>query len=219
MTVCRRLREDARPVWERIIHHPFVVELFEGRLPAEKFVFYILQDYHYLVDTIKNFCLIASRADTADQRRRVLDIAHLEAVSELQGYEVFLKKLGHTVAEAAAVTAIPANLSYRSFLLATSCLKPFPESLTAALPCFWTYAAIAEHHQSHLAGNPRPLYREWAGVYGTDEYRQLVARLTDLVDEVTRTYPYDPLREMFLTASRYELLYWDAVYGQESWPV
>ncbi|MBN2431068.1 MAG: TenA family protein [Acidobacteria bacterium] len=218
MNVSRRLREDADPVWQKIFRHPFVVELYEGRLPLEKFVLYILQDYHYLVDAIKNFCLIASRAETADQRRRVLEIAHLEAVSELQSYEQFLTKLGYTVVEAAAVEPIPANLSYRSFLLATSCLKPFPESLTAALPCFWTYAAIAEHHRTRLGENPQPLYREWASVYGTDEYQQLVVRLTALVDEVTRTYPYGPLREMFVTASRYEYLYWDAVYGQESWP-
>jgi thiaminase/transcriptional activator TenA len=219
MNVSQRLRRDAAPVWEKIFRHPFVEEVYGGSLPMETFTFYILQDYHYLVDAIKNFCLIASRADTAENRRRILDIAHLEAVSELQGYEAFLKRLGRTLADAAAVEPIPANLSYRSFLLSAGCLKPFQESLTAVLPCFWTYSAMAEHHRARLEQNENPLYQEWAAVFLGADYRQLVTRLVDLVDDVTRNYPYAPLQEIFLTASRYEYLYWEAVYHRQTWPV
>ena len=46
--ISARLRRDADAIWKGIIKHPFVVELYEGVLPIEKFRFYVLQDYNYL---------------------------------------------------------------------------------------------------------------------------------------------------------------------------
>ncbi|MBW2106917.1 MAG: thiaminase II, partial [Deltaproteobacteria bacterium] len=62
MSVSEKLHKDTEQVWNKIIEHPFVVELYQGSLAMEKFKTYILQDYSYLVDTIKNFSIIASRA-------------------------------------------------------------------------------------------------------------------------------------------------------------
>jgi thiaminase/transcriptional activator TenA len=49
MKVVDRLRKDANAIWKKIIEHPFVVELYKGDLPLNKFKFYILQDYQYLI--------------------------------------------------------------------------------------------------------------------------------------------------------------------------
>jgi len=217
MNTVERLRKDADRIWEKIIQHPFVVELYRGDLPLEKFKFYILQDYHYLVAAIKNFGIIVSKAPSVKEMREVADILQLEAQSEFDGYKDFLNQLGHTVQDASEIEPIPISLSYCSFLLSTSSLKSYPEAITAVLPCFWSYAEIAEAHKDKLSSNKNPLYKDWAKAYLTESYLRLVEKIKDLVNEAGKDFPCDKLREVFAHASRYEYLFWDAVYHRKEW--
>ncbi|MBW1858412.1 MAG: TenA family protein [Deltaproteobacteria bacterium] len=219
MSVSERLHKDTEQVWNKIISHPFVVELYQGSLPMEKFKTYILQDYSYLVDAIKNFSIIASRAQSVDVMRETVEIAHLEATGEFQGYEDFLHTLGYTLDDAMQVEPFQVNLSYRGFLLTTSSMGASQEALVSVLPCFWSYLDIALYHQDALSSNPNKIYSDWASVYLSKEYAQLVEKLRRLVDLTGDDFSYEKLKSIFLTASRYEYMYWDAVYNFESWPV
>jgi thiaminase (transcriptional activator TenA) len=219
MSVSERLHRDTEQVWNKIISHPFVVELYQGSLPMEKFKTYILQDYSYLVDAIKNFSIIASRAHSVDVMRATVEIAHLEATGEFQGYEDFLQTLGYTLEDAIHVEPVPVNLSYRGFLLTTSSLGASQEALVSVLPCFWSYLDIALYHQESLSSNPNNIYVDWASVYLSKEYAELVEKLRRLVDLTCDDFPYERLKSLFLTASRYEYMYWDAAYNFDSWPV
>ncbi len=219
MKVSQRLREDADNIWKRIIEHPFVLELYSGSLPIDKFKFYILQDYNYLISAIKNISIISSRADSVEAMREIIEILWLESVSEFKGYEEFLEKLGYTIEDAVNVEPIPVNVSYISFLLSTSSLKSYAESITSLLPCFWSYAEIAEYHKDKLRKNGNSLYTEWAAVYLSEPYLNLVERMKKLVDNAGKEFSYKKLKKTFITASRYEYMYWDAIYNMHTWPV
>ena len=219
MSISTRLRTDADHIWQQIFNLPFVTELFRGTLPREKFHMYMLQDYSYLVDAVRNFSTIASRATSIDVMRDVLEIAHIEATSELQGYEECLRALGYTLDDAVKVEPLLVNVSYRNFLLATSSLRSTQEALVSVLPCFWSYLDMAEYHKEVLDNNQNTLYVDWASVYLTEDYRRLVEHLKRLVNRVCGDFPYRILKETFLTSSRYEYLYWDAVYTMKAWPI
>jgi len=213
------LRRDADVIWQHLVRHPFVVELYSGDLPLDKFKFYILHDYYYLTTAMKNFSLLAAKAPTVEDLRDILDILRLEAESEYEGYKKFLYRLGYSIPEAVKQEPIPISISYGSFLLSTSTLKSYPEAITAVLPCFWSYAEIADYHGDKLHDNKNQLYTDWAKVYGTDSYRDLVGKIKQLVNRVDETCPYDKLLRIFTQASRYEYLFWNAVYTQEQWPI
>ncbi len=219
MKISEKLRNDAGHIWEKIFEHPFVVELYSGSLPMEKFRFYVLQDYNYLVDAIKNFSIICSRADSADVVKEIVDVIHLEATSEFKGYEELLNKLGYKIDDAKNVDPLPVNVSYRSFLLATSSLRPYQESITSVLPCFWSYSEIAKYHRDRLSENRNEIYVEWASVFLLEDYLNLVDKLKNLVDTCGQDYQYEKLRDIFITASRYEYMYWDSAYRMDKWPV
>ena len=219
MNISERLHKDAEHVWGKIIEHPFVVELYKGSLPMDKFKTYILHDYSYLVNAIKNFSIIASRADSVDVMRETVEIAHLEATGEFQGYEDLLHTLGYTLDDAMHIEPFPVNLSYRSFLITTSSLNTSQEALVSVLPCFWSYRDIALYHKAALSSNANKIYVDWASVYLSREYAQLVEKLRALVDRICEGYPYERLKPLFLTASRYEYMYWNAAYNLDSWPV
>ena len=135
-TISERLRRDADSIWRGILNHPFVVELYKGSLPMEKFEFYVLQDYNYLATNMKNLGILSARAESVEATRQMLEIAHLEATSEFESYEKLLRDLGYTMEDAVRIKPAQTSISYASFLLATSSLKTFWEGLAATLPCF-----------------------------------------------------------------------------------
>ncbi|MCD6235567.1 MAG: thiaminase II [Thaumarchaeota archaeon] len=212
------LRRSADHVWSAIFEHPFVVELYSGSLPLEKFRYYVAQDYNYLVTVSKCFSLIASKAEYA-VARRMLELAHLEATTEMENYEKLLGELGMKLEAVVKIEPSPTNTAYMNFLLATCALGSPVEGVTSLLPCFWSYAEIASKHADKLANNRNEIYRNWAKIYGEKEYLNLVNELKALVDEMASEGSYKKLGEIFMTASRYEYMFWDAAYKLEKWPL
>lgn len=219
MRLVDRLREDAGPIWEKLTGHPFVAGLCRGELPRERFEYYILQDYHYLVTTLRNFSIIASRAPDVDALREIIDILHLEARSEFDGYIALLERLGYSLDDASGIEPMPVSVSYGGFLVSTSTVGSYAEAITAVLPCFWSYAEIARRWSAELGSNEVELYRDWGAAYAGREYLALVEKLKGLVDRAGEGAPYEGLKSAFMTAARYEYMFWDAVHSGRSWPV
>uniref|UniRef100_A0A7J3ZJ55 Thiaminase II n=1 Tax=Fervidicoccus fontis TaxID=683846 RepID=A0A7J3ZJ55_9CREN len=212
-----RLRRDADAIWQRIFSHPFVVELYTGRLPLEKFKFYVMQDYNYLIGMMRSLSLLASKADY-DVAKIALEIAHADATIEMENYVKLLERLGLRLEDVVAIEPAPTNEAYMNFLIATCALGSPLECLVSILPCFWSYAEIAERHKSELERNPNALYVEWASVYLSKEYIELVERLRDTVDRLWTGEGYERLKRIFLRSSKYEYMFWDMSYNMERWP-
>ena len=49
MSLTDRLYAVAKPIWEGYLEQPFVKELGEGTLREDRFRFYMVQDYRYLL--------------------------------------------------------------------------------------------------------------------------------------------------------------------------
>jgi len=219
MTLAARLKKNAYPVWEKIFHTPFVVELYKGTLPEEKFKFYVKHDYNYIIGSIKNFSILASKADTAENTQLLTEIAREEATTEFAGYKEYLKKLEISLEEVENTEPTFIETSYVSFLQSTSLLKTFAEGITAVLPCYWSYSEIAKFHKNKLQNNPNKLYREWASLYLEEDYLEVVRKIINIVDHIPSDFHYHKLKKVFLQASKYELLFWKAAYNLEEWPV
>ena len=55
MATTERLLACARDIWEGYHAHPFVRGIADGSLDEDKFRFYMIQDYIYLIDYAKVF--------------------------------------------------------------------------------------------------------------------------------------------------------------------
>ena len=217
-TLTERLRQAADHIWRRIFEHPFVIELYSGTLPFEKFKYYVIQDYNYLVTMYKCFSLIASKAEYK-LARKMLELAYIETTTEMANYEKLLNKLGLKLEDVIKVDPAPTNIAYMNFLLTTCALGSPWEGLISLLPCFWSYAEIAMKHKDKLESNPNEIYVEWAKVYTTKEYLDLVKELRDFIDKADIKEDYEKLKKIFITASRYEYMFWDMAYRMEKWPI
>lgn len=213
-----RLRREADHIWRRILEHPFVLELYDGTLPQEKFRYYLIQDYNYLIGMMRAYSILASKADYG-LARLALEIAHLDATTEMENYRRLLERLGLGLEEVMRVEPAPTNMAYMNHLLTTAVFGEPMDCLVATLPCFWSYLEIGERHRESLRRNPNELYRSWAEVYLTDEYRGLVRRLREIIDGLWKGAGYERYRSIFTTSSRYEWMFWEMAYRLECWPI
>ncbi len=211
------LRRAADRIWARILEHPFVVELFSGTLPLEKFRFYVLQDYNFLLAMMRVFSLLAAKS--VEHAGLFAELARVEATVELENYRRLLRRLGLSLEDAARVEPAPTNVGYTSFLLATCSLEDAATCLASILPCFASYMEIAERYRDRISSNPVDVYREWASAYISDEYVRLVNELIRVFEELAVREHVGKYRRVFLTASRYEYAFWEMAYRGEAWPV
>lgn len=207
--ITARLREEATEIWEKIFKHDFVAQLYEGTLPLDKFKFYILQDFNYLVGLSRALAVIASKAEYP-LMAEILELARAEITTEMKNYEDLLNKLGFTLKDAIKVEPTLVNSAYMDFMLSTAYRGSVVEGLTALLPCFWSYAEIAEYHREKLERNPVKIYREWGEVYLSEEYLKLVKRLREIID--SQGGEYEKLKRIFITGSKFELAFWDMAW-------
>ena len=60
---------------------------------------------------------------------------------------------------------------------------------------------------------------DWASIYLSEPYVNLVRKIKRLVDDAGEKFSYEKLKKIFITASKYEYMYWDAVYNTNTWPI
>ena len=218
MSLSDRLRIDADYIWRKILNHPFINAIYEGSLPLEKFIFYVKQDYNYLIGMMRVLSILASKADY-EIAKFALELAHIDATIEMENYVRLLNSLGLTLNEVINEEPMPTNVAYINYLISTCYIGSPLECLVAILPCFWSYAEIAEEKKELLLRNKVEVYVDWARTYLTKEYKDLVYKLRRLIDKLWNGRDYDKLRRIFITASKYEYMFWDAAYREEKWPL
>ncbi|MCE4616417.1 MAG: thiaminase II [Aeropyrum sp.] len=216
-----RLKSDVMHVWRLLPSHPFVKALYSGDLPLDKFKFYAVQDYNYLVGLVRSLAIAASKAGSLKVARLALEHANFLASTEMANYERMLSKLGLSLEEVVREEPAPTNEAYVNFMIATCSLGTALECLVALLPCYWSYREIALENSRLLEYNNVELYREWASVYLSGDYGEAVEDYRRAVDRLWDEEPYNYSRvlNIFRRAARYEYMFWDMAWRMEKWPV
>lgn len=225
-----RVWTEAAPIRAATLAHPFLTELTNGTLDREVFLGYLAQDAFYLNAYARTMAAAATQArspeDTVFWSSNARDAILVER--ELHASQV---------TDVDAVVPSPTTTGYTSYLLSLAAGGSYPVLATGVLPCFWVYEYVGTRVREQvllragasaddpeavaqaLAGHP---YGDWIGQYGDPAFRdataaaiEVVDRLADEADVPTRAR----MREAFLTACRYEWMFWDAAYRREAWPV
>ena len=88
------------------------------------------------------------------------------------------------------------------------------------LPGYWIYREVGRELQRR--GSPDPRYQRWIDTYGGDEFdaevREALA-VTDQLGPGLRTAERARAHQHFRATSRYEWMFWDMGYHQETWPL
>lgn len=215
-----RLWSEIASIFEAILAHPFITGLTSGQLDHDRFLFYVVQDALYLREFARALSVAAAKAPREDWIILLDDHAAGALRVERALHEGFFREIGLTEEAVTSTPMAPTNVAYTSYLLAVAYGRPFPEVMAALLPCYWIYWEVGKALAAR--GSPDPLFRRWIETYAAEQFGALVRAVLDVTDELAQAASpemQEAMRRHFITAARYEWMFWEMGYRKESWPV
>ncbi len=212
--------ERIAPLYAKILDLPFNQELAAGTLARERFVFYMLQDAHYLSWFARALAVTAARAPDNEAVIQFASSAREALVVERALHESFFARFGVPPEEAAAIEPSPTCAHYTHYLLALAHNAPYEVAVAALLPCFWMYWEVGKHLLAIAA--PDNPYQAWIDTYADEAFAEGVRKviaITDQLAEATTEARREAMHEAFRRASQLEWMFWDSAYRQEAWPI
>ena len=219
-TLTADLWSAASPILAAILEHPFLRGLTDGSLPEERFHFYVKQDSLYLREYARCLALASAKAPTSAWCEMFAAHAQSALNVERSLHEAYFAAWGLAPEEVEATPPTPTTLAYTSYLLRVAGTGTFEELIGAILPCYWIYWEVGKTLVA--TGSPNPVYQRWIDAYASEQFASAVQRVLDAVNRSTADLPASRLaliRRHYLTASRYEWMFWDAAFRMEAWPV
>lgn len=215
------LRSRSQRIWRAIEEHPFLRELHAGTLPMNRFTYFILQDYVYLLDFAQVLCLGGARAPNLE----VLELFCRHALGavevERSFHASFGKTLGLSRQQLDGVPKGPVTEAYIGHLQSVARAGSLGELVAAVLPCYWIYGEVGRRLYRGRPRKPK-IYREWIETYASQGFWQPVREQIELMDRLGPAASAEEkkrMRQNFLLSSRYEFMFWEQAYRLESWPV
>lgn len=218
MSFTRSLKAQTIDVWDACYHHPFVQEIGRGVLPRETFVFYLKQDYKYLLEYAKVFALGVTRAND-EQVMANLSLTQSAVLHEMEGHRNYMLNHGISLAEANATKASLFNKAYTANMMTEGFNGGLVGLLAAVLPCAWTYSDFALRLKEDFAGNlAKNPYKNWIEAYADEAYAASFQWFFPAMDEFCRhktEAELDAVVDIFRTSVEFEYLFWDMAYKRQ----
>lgn len=221
MKFSEQLREKCLPIWRQNHQHPFVTGMGNGTLQADKFRFYMVQDYLYLIQYAKVFALGAVKADDLATMGKFAALLDGTLNEEMALHRQYAARFGITEEELEAAQPSPVTLAYTHYMLHAAQNGTLADVVAAVLPCAWSYWEIGKELNQIPGAAEHELYGEWIKMYSSEEFGQLAQWCIDLMDEQAEGKSEKErarLEEIFLNTTRFEYLFWDMAYNGEMWP-
>ncbi|MGM7720008.1 thiaminase II [Metabacillus sp. Hm71] len=222
MNFSQRLYYKVLPIWNRNHAHPFVQKMGNGTLEKEKFRFYMVQDYLYLIEYAKVFALGAVKATDLKVMGKFAKLLDATLNEEMELHRQYAKKFDISVEELETAKPSPTTLAYTHYMLHVSQNGTLAELVAALLPCMWSYWEIGKELKKIEGASEHEFYGEWINMYASDEFGQLATWCIELLDQVAEGKPeaeLEKLEEIFLNTTRFEYMFWDMAYNEEMWPI
>jgi thiaminase/transcriptional activator TenA len=220
MNFCDHLYDKVKPIWESNHNHPFVKGIGTGLLDKEKFRFYMIQDYLYLIDFAKLFALGAVKANDVQTMGQFAKLLDSTLNVEMDLHRSYAEKFGISNEELESTKPSPITLAYNHYMLSVSQNGTLAELVAALLPCMWSYWEIGKELSKIEGATEHEFYGEWINMYSSEEFGQLsiwlIGQLNELAEGKSEA-EREKLEEIFLNTSRFEYMFWDMSYNQQMW--
>ena len=221
MKFTERLLEKTLPIWRQNHNHPFVQEIGNGTLDQEKFRFYMVQDYLYLIDYAKVFAVGTMKATDVEMMGKFAALLNGTLNTEMDLHRKYAARFGITEEELENAKPSPIVLAYTHYMLHVSQNGSLAEVVAALLPCAWSYWEIGKELAELPGALDHPLYGDWIRMYSSKDFGELATWCLELMDETAEGKPESELvrlEEIFLNTTRYEYMFWDMAYTKQMWP-
>jgi thiaminase (transcriptional activator TenA) len=214
MRFSEQLRQAAADLWEAQHQHPFVCGIRDGTLDADRFCFYVRQDYLFLIDYGRLLALACARAPRLEWMERFAEIAHSTLRTEMDLHRAYASEWGISNAALEQERPHAVTRGYTDFLLRTAALGDFGELVAALLPCMWGYSELGQR-----LVQPQPpadgRYGRWIEMYAGEDFANLARWCRHVCDQAAAGAAQETrarMQDAFLASSQYELDFWEQAW-------
>ena len=192
----QRLIKENSKIWDAYLHHNFVKKLENGSLAMENFLFYLKQDYIYLIHYAQCYALLALNANNAKELHFAMKFQNYILEGELELHKSILK-LG--------IDAERLSVKDES--------GDFLDLLVALSACAIGYGYIGKELYEKLGakGLENHTYREWILTYSGKEFQDEIKEFEDFLNSYsnqTSKEKFDKLNTIFGAVVRLETAFW-----------
>ncbi len=208
-----RLIEANSQIWDEYLHHEFVKKLENGSLKEENFLFYLKQDYIYLIHYAKCYARLALNAKNAEELRFAMKFQNYIIEGEIELHKSILK-LGIDTDKLNVKDESLTNIAYTRYMLSVGESGDFLDMLVALSACAIGYGYIGAEiykrlDKEKLQNHP---YKEWILSYSSDEFQNEIKEFEDFLNSYTQKISqekFENLSEIFYNVVRLESAFWE----------
>jgi thiaminase/transcriptional activator TenA len=198
-----------------------LAELHQGTLSLDRFTYFILQDYVYLLDFAQVLC--QGGAKSPDLETLALFCRHALGAVEVERtfHASFGNSLGLSRKELDEVPKGPITQAYIAHLQSVARSGSLGEIVAAILPCYWIYGEVARRLYRNRPRKPK-VYRQWIETYASEAFWRPVREQIQLMNRLGKAAGTGERKVMtahFILSSRYEFMFWEQAYRLDHWPV
>ncbi len=208
-----QLIEVNSQIWDEYLHHEFVKKLENGSLKEENFLFYLKQDYIYLIHYAKCYARLALNAKNAEELRFAMKFQNYIIEGEIELHKSILK-LGIDADKLNVKDESLTNIAYTRYMLSVGESGDFLDMLVALSACAIGYGYIGAEiykrlDKEKLQNHP---YKEWILTYSSDKFQNEIKEFEDFLNSYTQKISqekFENLSEIFYNVVRLESAFWE----------
>lgn len=221
------------PYWKKYIEHPFVNQVATNQLPFDKFLYFLKQDYFYLINYAQVQCLAASVAPTYQETLATSKVVEA-IVTEIEKHKVKLHKKYDVDYDSNSDNDLrpgKACINYCTYLLEIGKKEDYIGIKTAIAPCLFGYYEAGVIGQERRQRRDYDLgslsnkeesevYGSWIDEYTLDWYREAYEVGKVGLDKYLNEHDIsqervDQLTHIFAEVTKLEVAFWDEVLDLE----
>lgn len=186
-----------------------------------RFTYFILQDYVYLLDFAQVLCQGAAKSPSLETLELFCRHALGAVEVERSFHASFGKTLGLSRRKLDDVPKGPTTQAYIGHLQSVARGGSLGELVAAVLPCYWIYGEVGRRFYKNRPRKPK-IYRQWIEIYASTEFWQPVREqilLMNRLGAAANASEKKLMTEHFILSSRYEFMFWEQAYRLQSWSV
>lgn len=217
MSLLQDLRDKYTDLWEKVVTHPFIMEMGDGTLSIERSTSYFLQDYVFVKDLVMATAVgMAKSPDfeaTDELNRFITGIINPE--NDL--FNRFFKELGASEDQYSSVSASPTTQAFGDFMVRTAMAGHFEDVITVLYVTEGIYLDWGTRFLEAGKNPANPVYREWLALHTPSVLGGLVAWMENYLNGLDIGNRLPEIDRIFHTSLRYEYQFWESAYHGEQW--
>lgn len=210
------LFKEVEEIWNDYLTHPFVKEIGEGTLDKDKFKNYLIQDYLYLKEYSKVFCIGIVKSRTMEEMRFFYNSIKGTMNDETAVHIKYLEGFGMSQEDVEKCGCKLVTSSYTGYMQALALTGELKEIAATIMPCTWSYSYIGKYlletYGENLENN---FYKQWIESYTSQEYTDFTNAWIEYINYICKNITEDEKKKLigiFINSSIHEMKFWDMAY-------